>query len=55
MAIKLGISARYQADNARAATIILRDVERYGGAGSLMVRWARLIQERAAEERRAAA
>ena len=35
--------ARWSADNEAAAAIILGNVERYGGEGSLMVRWARAI------------
>jgi hypothetical protein len=33
----------YAADNLRAARIILSQVEKYGGDGSLMVKWARAI------------
>lgn len=39
----------YQAANRECAEIILRDVQRYGGEGSLMVWWARRILNPAAE------
>ena len=35
--------ARWSADNRTAAAIILANPQRYGGEGSLMVRWARAI------------
>lgn len=34
----------YDRDNREAAAIILRDIKKYGGEGSLAVRWARAIQ-----------
>jgi len=32
--------------NLEAASVILADPERYGGEGSLLVRWARVVIER---------
>ena len=37
----------YTAQNLAAARIILADLARYGGPGSLLDRWARLVLERA--------
>ena len=37
----------YRAANDQAANLILENVQRYGGPGSLMVQWARLVLERA--------
>ena len=34
----------YDRDNREAAAIILADIKKYGGEGSLAVRWARTIQ-----------
>ncbi len=36
---------RYQVGNRAAARLILADVERYGGPGSLMVQWARMTMK----------
>jgi hypothetical protein len=45
---------RYREQNLEAAEIILADAIRYGGEGSLMVRWARSVvadsNRRAVEE-----
>ena len=38
---------QYLAGNLQAAGIILSDAERYGGSESGLVRWARLVTERA--------
>ena len=35
--------AKWSADNIECARIILSQVEKYGGDGSLMVKWARAI------------
>jgi hypothetical protein len=40
---------RYRAGNLEVAEVILADTERYGGEESLMVRWARLVFNPAAE------
>ncbi len=37
----------YAAQNRAAARIILADLPRYGGPGSLLDRWARMVMERA--------
>ena len=34
----------YDRDNREAARIILSDIKKYGGEGSLAVRWARTIE-----------
>jgi hypothetical protein len=39
----------HAARNRETAALILADLERYGGEGSLMVRWARAVAERGAE------
>lgn len=47
MALTKGQRARiegYDRDNREAAAIILADIKKYGGEGSLAVRWARTIQ-----------
>jgi len=41
--------AIFEAGNQECARIILREVQRYGGEESLMVRWARLVLSRSAE------
>ena len=43
------LADRFAAGNRDAAEIIWRDAARYGGDGSLMVIWARLVLRRAAE------
>jgi hypothetical protein len=40
----------FDADNLAAARIILADVEKYGGKGSLMAIWARIVLARASAE-----
>lgn len=40
---KKELAAHYEATNRESAGIILAGAERYGGADSLMVRWARMI------------
>lgn len=37
---------RYTADNRAAALVVVADVERRGGEGSGLVRWARMVLER---------
>jgi hypothetical protein len=37
---KIEIQDRFERENRIAARIILSDIERYGGNGSLMVEWA---------------
>ena len=37
---------RYRAANETCARVILADIQRYGGPGSLMAIWARLVIER---------
>lgn len=36
----------YEKDNREAAAIILADIKKYGGEGSLAVRWARTIESK---------
>ena len=43
----------YQAGNRETAQIVLADVPRFGGAESLMVRWARLVLDPPAERNQA--
>jgi hypothetical protein len=40
------VQAQYDAQNAEAAEIILREIERYGGEQSGAVQWARLFMAR---------
>jgi hypothetical protein len=40
----------HDAANEQAAQIILANVEKYGGAGSAQVQWARLVVERLEKE-----
>ncbi len=44
-AARPGLAARQRAEagNQAAATLIFADVEKHGGEGSLMVRWARAV------------
>ena len=46
MAAKLRAVDHYRVANEQAANLILQNVQRYGGPGSLMVVWARLVLER---------
>lgn len=39
--------AGYDTQNQKAARIILSDIARYGGEGSLMVTWSRVVIEKA--------